>query len=82
MKNSCMEQSAKAEEHEILKKRSNGWFPQVCLIVCITLPGWNILFLLLTDWIRFKLFVFDTGILKQMAGIDNSAILLKSKLSI
>lgn len=27
---------------------------------------------------RFKLFVFDTGLLKQMAGIDNSAILLKS----
>lgn len=27
---------------------------------------------------QFKLFVFDTGILKQMAGIDNSAILLKS----
>ena len=26
----------------------------------------------------FKLFVFDTGILKHMAGIDNSAILLKS----
>jgi len=26
---------------------------------------------------QFKLFVFDTGILKQMAGIDNSAILLK-----
>ena len=25
----------------------------------------------------FKLFVFDTGLLKQMAGIDNSAILLK-----
>ena len=27
---------------------------------------------------QFKLFVFDTGLLKQMAGIDNSAILLKS----
>ncbi|MDE7341192.1 MAG: ATP-binding protein [Lachnospiraceae bacterium] len=26
----------------------------------------------------FKLFVFDTGLLKQMAGIDNAAILLKS----
>lgn len=26
----------------------------------------------------FKLFVFDTGLLKVMAGIDNSAILLKS----
>lgn len=26
----------------------------------------------------FKLFVFDTGLLKQMAGIDNRAILLKS----
>lgn len=26
----------------------------------------------------FKLFVFDTGLLKSMAGIDNSAILLKS----
>ena len=26
----------------------------------------------------FKLFVFDTGLLKQMAGIDNEAILLKS----
>ena len=26
----------------------------------------------------FKLYVFDTGLLKQMAGIDNSAILLKS----
>lgn len=26
----------------------------------------------------FKLFVFDTGLLKTMAGIDNSAILLKS----
>lgn len=26
----------------------------------------------------FKLFVFDTGLLKQMAGIDNSAVLLKS----
>lgn len=26
----------------------------------------------------FKLFVFDTGLLKQMAGIDNNAILLKS----
>lgn len=26
----------------------------------------------------FKLFVFDTGLLKHMAGIDNSAILLKS----
>ena len=26
----------------------------------------------------FKLFLFDTGILKHMAGIDNSAILLKS----
>lgn len=26
----------------------------------------------------FKLFLFDTGLLKQMAGIDNSAILLKS----
>ena len=27
---------------------------------------------------QFKLFVFDTGLLKHMAGIDNSAILLKS----
>lgn len=27
---------------------------------------------------QFKLFVFDTGILKHMAGLDNSAILLKS----
>ena len=27
---------------------------------------------------QFKLFVFDTGLLKCMAGIDNSAILLKS----
>ena len=27
---------------------------------------------------RFKLFLFDTGLLKQMAGVDNSAILLKS----
>ncbi|MBQ8979285.1 MAG: DUF4143 domain-containing protein, partial [Oscillospiraceae bacterium] len=27
---------------------------------------------------RFKLFMFDTGLLKQMAGVDNSAILLKS----
>lgn len=27
---------------------------------------------------QFKLFVFDTGLLKYMAGIDNSAILLKS----
>ena len=27
---------------------------------------------------QFKLFVFDTGLLKAMAGIDNSAILLKS----
>ena len=26
----------------------------------------------------FKLFLFDTGLLKHMAGIDNSAILLKS----
>ena len=26
----------------------------------------------------FKLFVFDTGLLKHMAGIDNSAIILKS----
>lgn len=27
---------------------------------------------------QFKLYVFDTGLLKTMAGIDNSAILLKS----
>lgn len=27
---------------------------------------------------QFKLFVFDTGLLKQMAGIDNAAILLKT----
>jgi uncharacterized protein len=27
---------------------------------------------------HFKLFLFDTGLLKHMAGIDNSAILLKS----
>ncbi|MCU6754690.1 ATP-binding protein [Brotomerdimonas butyrica] len=27
---------------------------------------------------QFKLFLFDTGLLKYMAGIDNSAILLKS----
>lgn len=27
---------------------------------------------------QFKLFVFDTGLLKQMAGIDNSAILLRA----
>ncbi len=27
---------------------------------------------------QFKLFVFDTGLLKHMAGIDNTAILLKS----
>lgn len=27
---------------------------------------------------QFKLFVFDTGLLKTMAGIDNGAILLKS----
>jgi len=27
---------------------------------------------------HFKLFVFDTGLLKHMAGIDNAAILLKS----
>ena len=26
----------------------------------------------------FKLFLFDTGLLKHMAGIDNSAVLLKS----
>ena len=30
---------------------------------------------------QFKLFVFDTGLLKHMAGIDNSAILLKSSYS-
>lgn len=28
---------------------------------------------------QFKLFVFDTGLLKHMAGIDNSAILLKTE---
>ena len=28
---------------------------------------------------QFKLFLFDTGLLKQMAGIDNGAILLKSE---
>ena len=28
--------------------------------------------------VQFKLFVFDTGLLKHMAGIDNSAILLKT----
>ena len=27
---------------------------------------------------QFKLFLFDTGLLKQMAGIDNASILLKS----
>ena len=27
---------------------------------------------------QFKLFLFDTGLLKQIAGIDNSAILLKA----
>ena len=27
---------------------------------------------------QFKLFIFDTGLLKHMAGVDNSAILLKS----
>ena len=27
---------------------------------------------------QFKLFIFDTGLLKYMAGIDNSAILLKT----
>ena len=27
---------------------------------------------------QFKLFVFDTGLLKHMAGVDNAAILLKS----
>lgn len=27
---------------------------------------------------QFKLFVFDTGLLKQMVGVDNSAILLKT----
>lgn len=27
---------------------------------------------------QFKLFLFDTGLLKSMAGIDNSAVLLKS----
>lgn len=27
---------------------------------------------------QFKLFIFDTGLLKHMAGIDNSAILLKA----
>lgn len=27
---------------------------------------------------QFKLFVFDTGLLKQMSGVDNSSILLKS----
>ena len=27
---------------------------------------------------QFKLFVFDTGLLKHMAGVDNSAILLKA----
>ena len=26
---------------------------------------------------QFKLFVFDTGLLKQMAGVDNQAILLR-----
>lgn len=28
---------------------------------------------------QFKLFVFDTGLLKHMAGVDNSAILLKNE---
>ena len=28
---------------------------------------------------QFKLFLFDTGLLKSMAGLDNSAILLKSE---
>lgn len=27
---------------------------------------------------QFKLFEFDTGLLKHMAGVDNSAILLKT----
>ena len=27
---------------------------------------------------QFKLFIFDTGLLKQMAGINNSAILLEN----
>lgn len=30
---------------------------------------------------QFKLFLFDTGLLKAMAGIDNSAILLKTDIS-
>ena len=30
------------------------------------------------SFVCFKLFVFDTGLLKHMAGIDNSAILLKT----
>lgn len=32
---------------------------------------------------QFKLFLFDTGLLKHMAGLDNSAILfIENKLSI
>ena len=41
-------------------------------------PRWNIPLSAFDKLDQFKLFLFDTGLLKHMAGIDNSAILLKA----
>lgn len=40
--------------------------------------SWNICSQPFDKLDQFKVFLFDTGLLKQMAGIDNSAIPLKA----
>ena len=40
---------------------------------------WSIPYTAFDKLDQFKLFLFDTGLLKHMAGIDNSAILLKTE---
>ena len=45
-------------------------------LYCVTKPEHPLT--AFADLSHFKLFLFDTGLLKHMAGVDNSAILLKS----
>ena len=63
----------KAAELVILKRRLSGWLNRIYNVSKMEHP------LSAFDKLdQFKLFLFDTGLLKHMAGIDNSAILLKA----
>lgn len=78
MKNLCTALSGKVAEHGTLKKPLSGLVSAGMLNRVYNVSKMEHPLSAFDKLDQFKLFVFDTGLLKHMAGIDNSAILLKA----